>query len=368
MAISINEGTQTDILTTQIGGTETGIVRLDVGVGTTRSDFGGTLLTIIPGTAATHLGKAEDNAHVSGDVGVMPLGVINDGLAPFGAQGDYAPISLTDTGAAYVQQQAQWLFSGSIRVGTISKLPSDGTITQVTTLSNLTNGSVNILTGTVNRIHDLGTLGSVSAIGQIHNAGTPLLRSEVQDTEAVVPARGVVMAGYTGGTVAYFIRVGNDGRLLIGTANTLGTVSNLNNGSVNILTGTVTRTSNLGTLELGTMKLLATPAGSSILSHGTLGTAGGSFFATLSALSGSGTRTYVTHSSIVMQSGTADVRILAGSAIQGTGVITAGQFPAGGGIATPFFPPFDAGDNSALLYHFVGAGTAFITIKYFKAV
>ena len=120
-------------------------------------------------------------------------------------------------------------------------------------------------------------------------------------------------------------------------------------------------------LPTGTNQINSRPV-TSLLSLGTLGTAGGSFFATISAASGSGTRTYVTNVDIVMQSGTADVRVLAGSAIQGTGVIAAGAFPAGGGIAKHFQPAFDAGDNSALLYHFVGAGTAFITVNYFKSV
>lgn len=43
MAVTINEGTQTDILTTQVGGTETQIVRLDVGTGTAASDWGGSV-------------------------------------------------------------------------------------------------------------------------------------------------------------------------------------------------------------------------------------------------------------------------------------------------------------------------------------
>lgn len=113
-------------------------------------------------------------------------------------------------------------------------------------------------------------------------------------------------------------------------------------------------------------KINPTPASITPLTHGTLGTAGGSFFGTISAASGAGTKHYVTGVDIVMQSGTADVRILAGTAIQGTGVLAAGQFPAGGGIAKTFQVPFATGTNSELTYHFVGAGTAFITVSYWK--
>lgn len=52
-----------------------------------------TLGTITPGTAATNLGKAEDAAHTSGDVGVMALGVANVAQTAFAADGDYIPQS-----------------------------------------------------------------------------------------------------------------------------------------------------------------------------------------------------------------------------------------------------------------------------------
>lgn len=49
--------------------------------------------SIVPGSAATNLGKAEDAAHTSGDVGVMALGVGNVAQASFAADGDYIPIA-----------------------------------------------------------------------------------------------------------------------------------------------------------------------------------------------------------------------------------------------------------------------------------
>ena len=59
--------------------------------------------TITPGTAATSLGKAEDAAHSSGDVGVMGLAVRNDaGTTLAGTDGDYAPLSVNSAGALYV--------------------------------------------------------------------------------------------------------------------------------------------------------------------------------------------------------------------------------------------------------------------------
>lgn len=59
--------------------------------------------TVTPGTGATNLGKAEDAAHSSGDVGVMALAVSNENQTAFGAaSGDYAPISVNRYGQSYV--------------------------------------------------------------------------------------------------------------------------------------------------------------------------------------------------------------------------------------------------------------------------
>lgn len=58
-------------------------------------DIGDTDVTsIIPGTGATNLGKAEDAAHTSGDVGILALGIRRDAdTTPVSADGDYhAPI------------------------------------------------------------------------------------------------------------------------------------------------------------------------------------------------------------------------------------------------------------------------------------
>lgn len=47
--------------------------------------------SVIPGTGATNLGKAEDAAHTTGDTGVFSLGVANEAQSSFGADGDYTP-------------------------------------------------------------------------------------------------------------------------------------------------------------------------------------------------------------------------------------------------------------------------------------
>lgn len=65
------------------------------------------VLSVVPGTGATSLGKAEDAAHSSGDTGVMALAVRQDADASFaGTSGDYAPLQLDDNGFLKVNIKA----------------------------------------------------------------------------------------------------------------------------------------------------------------------------------------------------------------------------------------------------------------------
>lgn len=61
-------------------------------------------LALSAGTGASSLGKAEDAAHTSGDVGVMMLGVRNDNAASAlsGTNGDYTPIATTSAGRVWM--------------------------------------------------------------------------------------------------------------------------------------------------------------------------------------------------------------------------------------------------------------------------
>lgn len=54
--------------------------------------------SVIPGTGATNLGKAEDAVHASGDTGVMALAVRKDTAAALSADGDYIPLITDSTG------------------------------------------------------------------------------------------------------------------------------------------------------------------------------------------------------------------------------------------------------------------------------
>lgn len=60
--------------------------------------------SVTPGTGATSLGKAEDGAHTTGDVGVMALSVRKDTPSQLaGTDADYAPILTDATGAVWTR-------------------------------------------------------------------------------------------------------------------------------------------------------------------------------------------------------------------------------------------------------------------------
>lgn len=85
---------QVDIVAALPAGTNA-IGKLAANSGVDIGDVG--VLSIVPGTGATNLGKAEDAAHASGDVGVMALTVrTNTAASRAGTDGDYQPL-ITDT-------------------------------------------------------------------------------------------------------------------------------------------------------------------------------------------------------------------------------------------------------------------------------
>ena len=77
--------------------------------------------SVVPGTGATNLGKIEDAAHSSGDVGVMALGVRNDALNSLvGADADYAPFQLNSSGALYTREGPNVVDSGNSTTSAIN--------------------------------------------------------------------------------------------------------------------------------------------------------------------------------------------------------------------------------------------------------
>ena len=60
------------------------------------------VLSVIPGTAATNLGKAESSTHTTADVGVLSLAVRDDTPVGLAADGEYIPLTTDSVGRLHV--------------------------------------------------------------------------------------------------------------------------------------------------------------------------------------------------------------------------------------------------------------------------
>ena len=80
--------------------------------------------SVTPGTAAANLGKAEDAAHTSGDVGVMSLGVRSDtAAAASGTTGDYEPFHTDSVGAMWTRSTGELADDAAFTPATSRVLP-----------------------------------------------------------------------------------------------------------------------------------------------------------------------------------------------------------------------------------------------------
>ena len=100
--VTANLGTIADVATqttlsalnTKVTACNTGAVTVSASLPAGTNNIGDVdVLSVVPGTGATNLGKAEDGAHTSGDVGVMALAVANESNTARAANNDYLPIA-----------------------------------------------------------------------------------------------------------------------------------------------------------------------------------------------------------------------------------------------------------------------------------
>lgn len=90
--------------------------RIKIAVGTDGAyefDVSSTNPMPVGGSGASALGKAEDAAHTSGDVGVMALMVRKDTAAAFGADGDYTPHACNSLGAGFADLNSDFRTSAA---------------------------------------------------------------------------------------------------------------------------------------------------------------------------------------------------------------------------------------------------------------
>lgn len=226
--------------------------------------------------------------------------------------------------------------AGTIQNGTIRV--TAGTINSVTTVTNLTNGTIQN-SGTTTGV------GTVSNVAVIHNAGT------IQNgTLSVLSNLTNGSINVTAGTVA---------------VTTPGTITS---GSITIIAGTIgtvasiAQVHNAGTLQAGTITTQPYPA-SQVQSASFIGTGA---VGTLVSAIGAGTGIYINSIILTAMSGTLDMCLSFALGSTTNQVVQRGLYVPGGGVALSFDnPSFYGTANSALTYQILGgAGTASWQVTY----
>lgn len=123
-------GTATGALRVEVANNGTGVVGLNTGTNSI-GKISDITTSVVPGTGATNLGKAEDAAHSSGDTGMFSLGVRNDTLADTtNTTGDYSQLS-TDIKGRVMTAGAPRSLKGTAQVQ-LSATTSETTIIAAT--------------------------------------------------------------------------------------------------------------------------------------------------------------------------------------------------------------------------------------------
>lgn len=239
--------------------------------------------------------------------------------------------------------------------GTITRIEGGSVVVTVGT-TNVTTGSIVQTAGTLTT----GSLSNVATLGTVINLDKGTI-TRVEGGSVVIT---VGTVNVNTGSIVQTAGTVTTGSL--SNVATLGTIQNLNTGTIAALTtGTLAGLAS-GTITAGTFRQQWQPV-NQVTSFGTLGTANGSLFATISGASGAGTKHIVSGLSLVVSSGTCEVMVSYGSALTGGSVLARGYFGPGGGIAREFNPPIESAANSEIIYHFVNAGTAYLTVQYWKS-
>lgn len=306
MAVQINQGTQTQILTETAGAVEIGVVKVDMSASGTYgvSMFEGTLLRL----------------HTIGTLPNLPGGTIT---------------SVTEV-ANLAKGTITRLEGGTVQANLLT-----GTVTAVTEVANLAKGTVtrleggtvqtNILTGTVTSITNLasGTLAAVTSVTNL--VGGTLTR--LTDGTVRIPA----------GTITSVTDVANLAK---------GTITRVEGGSIAVTAGTMRLNPNPTqvTQSFGTT------------TTGTIGT--------LVAAPSAGSAIFITNLTISVQSGTVEPVVSFNLAANGNGVVNRGLYVAGGGAVIPFPVPNSANNTgTALTWNILsGSGTVSYNVSYFIAV
>lgn len=193
------------------------------------------VLSVVPGTGSTNLGKAEDAAHASGHTGVMALGVRNDSnsTAFSGANGDYTPLAVDAQGNPQVDVLTMPTVTVdlganndvTVTSGAITETNSAAIKTAVETIDNAIAGSemqVDIVSSAAIPITD--NAGSITVDGtitaELSATDNAVLDDIASDTEA--------LKGYVDGIEGLLTTIDADTGNM---ATSLGTLDNAISGS-----------------------------------------------------------------------------------------------------------------------------------------
>ena len=176
--------------------------RKNIHVDATTGDVQVDVTDIVPGYAATSLGKREDDPHSNLDTGVMALAVRNDDVAALAsADNDYAPLQVNATGSLYTVDETG--AAGSILVtgtGAITAAPSNSCFVAIQFLEDTIFDSTDGLIAVTEQLYpdDNGT-------------GTTVSSSNGANTDGVTFPQGMTIFGRwsgfkltaTGAVIAY---------------------------------------------------------------------------------------------------------------------------------------------------------------------
>lgn len=322
-SIQVTAGTVASVGTVPGVGVVTSISNLAAGT-VTRLEQGS--INVTAGTI-TNLLKAEDSGHSGGDLGVFMLGVRNDaGTALATTDLDYIPLQTDANGALRI--------AGTIaRITNLPDIPG-GTLALVSTVSNITNGSIVVTAGTV----------AAHAV-----------------TAATVTAGTVNVATVVAGTLTNLVSGTINSATAVINSATISVLPNLPQGSINVTAGTVIVTAGTTRSDARTTQ--------NILTYGTQVSGTAAIAATIigSASVGAGTSLWLQDVSIINPYGSVLCVLGFGTAQQGTNIFYRGVLgtQTGVGIEKSYAKAVNAGmTNQDLVMSLGAAGTMDLSISY----
>lgn len=288
-AITVNEGTQSNVLTDTAGTQEIGVVKIDTSAAGTYGSLWSGNVGISSGTINSLPNIPAGTITRVSTIGTLELGTVTL-TNPTGTTVQFNNGTVDLLKAGTITKLEGGTVQTNILTGTITRVSTIGTLEvgTISSLPNLPQGSINVTAGTVSAgtintgTVNTGTInvatvtaGSIRVTVGTINAGTV---GGAAATAVALSGNPVPVAGVDSGGTIYGLLVDAKGQPILGG----GTVDMLKAGTIstlpNIPGGTITRVSTIGTLEVGTISSLPNlPQGSINVTAGTItaGTVGG---------------------------------------------------------------------------------------------